>query len=83
MFKSKDLYAKFKTLIIVFYSKLLRLFIISNYSSAIASAYLLILDFLLFALVLLLSMLSLLISILLLLAIRGKLFYYLLVVGYI
>ena len=83
MFKSKDLYIKFKTLIIVIYSKLLRLFIISNYSSAIASAYLLILNFLLLALVLLLLILSLLISILLLLAIKGRLFYYLLVVSYI
>ena len=83
MFKSKDLYIKFKTLIIIFYSKLLRLFITSNYSSAIASAYSLILNFLPLALILLLSMLSLLISILLLLAIRGRLFYYLLVIGYI
>ena len=83
MFKSKDLYTKFKTLIIVIYSKLLRLSIISNYSSAIASAYSLILNFLLLALVLLLLMLSLLISILLLLAIRGRLFYYLLAIGYI
>ena len=83
MFKSKDLYIKFKTLIIVFYSKLLRLFITSNYSFAIASACSLILNFLLLALVLLLLILSLLISILLLLAIRGKLFYYLLVVSYI
>ena len=83
MFKSKDLYIKFKTLIIIFYSKLLRLSIISNYSSAIASAYSLILNFLLFALVLLLLILSLLISILLLLAIKGKLFYYLLVISYI
>ena len=83
MFKSKDLYAKFKTLIIVFYSKLLRLFIISNYSFAIALACLLILNFLLLALILLLLILSLLISILLLLVIRGKLFYYLLVASYI
>ena len=83
MFKSKDLYIKFKTLIIVFYLKLLRLFIISNYSFAIASACSLILNFLLLALVLLLLILSLLISILLLLAIKGRLFYYLLIVGYI
>ena len=83
MFKSKNLYIKFKTLIIIFYLKLLKLFIISNYSFAIALAYLLILNFLLLALVLLLLILSLLISILLLLAIRGRLFYYLLVVGYI
>ena len=83
MFKSKDLYIKFKTLIIIFYLKLLKLFIISNYSFAIALAYLLILNFLLLALILLLLILSLLISILLLLAIRGKLFYYLLVVSYI
>ena len=83
MFKSKDLYIKFKTLIIIIYSKLLKSFIISNYSFAIALAYLLILNFLLLALVLLLLMLSLLISILLLLVIGGRLFYYLLVVGYI
>ena len=67
----------------MFYLKLLRLFITSNYSFAIALAYSLILNFLLLALVLLLLILSLLISILLLLAIGGKLFYYLLVVGYI
>ena len=83
MFKSKDLYIKFKTLIIIFYSKLLKLSITSNYSFAIALAYLLILNFPLLALVLLLLILSLLISILLLLAIRGKLFYYLLVASYI
>ena len=83
MFKSKDLYIKFKTLIIIFHLKLLRLSIINNYSFAIASAYLFILNFLPLALILLLLILSLLISILLLLVIGGRLFYYLLVVGYI
>ena len=90
MFKSKDLYTKFKTLIIIIYSKLLKLFIISNYSFAIVLAYSLILNFLLLALVLLLLLLSLLIFILLLLIlililliIRGRLFYYLLVISYI
>ena len=83
MFKSKNLYIKFKTLIIIFYLKLLRLFITSNYSSAIALACSLILNFLLLILILILLILSLLISILLLLAIKGRLFYYLLVVGYI